>query len=157
MARPTTYATPICIAVTVLAAIGIAVGIATGEPLYPIGFMVPAVAYEVYRTEGRSTTWASWTLAVLIVALFVVNLFDVDFDLRQILGTDITYLGGRSIPLGDIKVVFPTAMAALAAVLWARTRGVYTMWLAAVILVTSGAVVFITAPEAVGDVIDMAR
>ncbi len=154
MARPTTYATPICLGLTALAAVGIVLGIATREVMYPIGFLVPTIAYEAYRTEGASTRWASWALAALIVALVVVTVVGVEYDTRQLLGTDVVYLEGENIPLGDLKVVFPTGMALLAGVLWGRTRGIYTRWLAAVIFVTSAALVYLTAPEALGDVVD---
>jgi hypothetical protein len=59
MARPTTYATPICIGLTVLAAIGIVIGLLTEEVTWPIASLVPTVGYEAYRTEGPSTRWAS--------------------------------------------------------------------------------------------------
>lgn len=154
MARPTTYATPICIVLTVLAGIGILLGLLTEEILYPVGFLVPTVAYEVYRTEGKSTRWASWAMAGLIVALVVAVVAGWEFDLREIFGTDVTYLEGRDIPLGDVTVVFPALMAVLAAILWARTRGVYTRWLAAIIFVTSAVVVYLAAPEMLGDVLD---
>ena len=154
MARPTKHATQICIALTVLAGIGIALGFATEEVMYPIGFLVPTVAYEAYRTEGRSTRWASWTLAVLVVALVVVAAAGSEYDLRELFGSEVTYVGGESIPLGDVKVVFPAAMAILSVVLWARTRGIYTRWLAAIIFVTAAVVVHLTAPEALGDLLD---
>lgn len=154
MARPTKYATPICIGLTILAALGIVIGLVAEEPLVPILFMAPAVGYEVYRTEGASTRWASWALAALIVGLIVVRLLEIDFDLRELIGTDISHLGGREIPLGDIKVVFPAAMAALAGLLWTRTRGIYTRWLAAIIFVTSAFVVYLTAPEWLGSLVD---
>lgn len=152
MSRPTRYATPICLVLSGLAALGIVLGLVTDEVLYPIGFLVPTVAYEAYRTEGPATRWASWTMALLIVALVVVAAFGVDFDLRQLFGADTTSVGGRTVPLDDVKVVFPAAMALLAGVLWARTRGVYTRWLAGIIFVTSAAVVYLTAPESFGDV-----
>jgi len=143
MARPTRYATPICLALTVLAALGIALGFITGEVLWPIGFLFPTVVYEAYRTEGRSTRWASWTMAALMVALIVFVAFGVEYDLRNLFGADITYVGGKEIPLGDVKVVFPAAMAILCVVLWGRTRGIYTRWLAAIIFVTAVVIAYL--------------
>lgn len=154
MARPTKYATPICIALTVLAALGILLGLLTEEVLYPVAFVVPAVGYEAYRTEGASTRWASWLLAVLTIALIVVNAFDVSYDLSKLLGSSSATVGGEEVPLGDVAVVFPAAMGALAVVLWTRTRGVYTRWLAAIVFVTAAAIVYLTAPEALGDLVD---
>jgi hypothetical protein len=155
LARPTTYATQICIALTVLAAVGIALGFATGEVMYPIVFLAPTVAYEAYRTEGRSTRWASWTLAALMVALIVVAAMGIEYDLRELFGDEIVYSGDESIPLGDVNVVFPTAMAILAAVLWGRTRGVYTRWLAGIIFVTALVVTHLTTPDTLGEVLSV--
>ncbi|MEX2322821.1 MAG: hypothetical protein WEA29_03515 [Acidimicrobiia bacterium] len=153
MARPTRYATRICLAVTVLAALGILIGILTGEVIYPVALLVPAVVYEVYRTEGASTTWASWLLAVLTVALIVVTVFRISYDLSELFGTDRFDIVGEQVPLGDVSVVFPVAMAALGVVLFTRTRGIYTRWLAAVIFGTSAAVVWMTAPGLLGDLL----
>ena len=154
MARPTTYATPICLALSVLAAVGIILGLVTEEVMYPIGFLVPTVGYEAYRTEGASTRWASWAMVGLIVALIVLVVAGVDYDLRELLGSDRTSVGGQDIPLGDIKVVFPAAIGILAVLLITRTRGVYTRWLAGIIFVTSAAIVYLTAPEALGDLVE---
>jgi uncharacterized membrane protein YhaH (DUF805 family) len=154
MARPTTFATPICIGLTLLAGIGIVLGLMTEEVLYTVAFLMPTVAYEVYRTEGRSTRWASWAMALLVVALFAAVVAGFEFDLREIFGADVTYLDGQEIPLGDVKVVFPAIMAILAVVLWTRTRGTYTRWLAAIIFVTSAFVVHLSAPEMLGDLLD---
>jgi len=154
MARPTTYATPICLALSVLAAVGIILGLVTEEVMYPIGFLVPTVGYEAYRTEGASTRWASWAMVGLVVALIVLVVAGVDYDLRELLGSDRTSVGGQDIPLGDIKVVFPAAIGILAVLLITRTRGVYTRWLAGIIFVTSAAIVYLTAPEALGDLVE---
>jgi len=152
MPRPIRYATPICLVLTGLAALGIVLGFLTDEVMYPIGFLLPTVAYEAYRTEGPSTRWASWTMAALMVALVVVAAFGIEFDLRRLFAADSTSVGGQTVPLGDVQVVFPAAMALLAAMLWTRTRGIYTRWLAAVIFVTAAAIVYLTAPDSFGDV-----
>ena len=154
MARPTQHATPICLVLTALAALGIFLGFATDEMMWPVGFLVPTVAYEAYRTEGASTRWASWMMVALIVALIVFVVFDIEYDLRRLLGTSVAYVGGEDIPLGDVKVVFPAAMAILAAVLWGRTRGIYTRWLAAIIFVTAAVIVYLRAPAEINRLLD---
>jgi len=146
MAKPTKNATLICLVLSAVAAAGIVLGFVTEEIMWPIGLLVPTVAYEAYRTEGASTRWASWTLAALMVALIVVVLFDIDYDLRQLFGSGAAYIGGEDVPLGDVKVVFPAAMAVLAVVLWSRTRGIYTRWLAGIIFVTAAVIVYLRAP-----------
>ncbi len=154
MARPTRYATPICLVLTGLAGLGIVLGFVTEEVMWPVALLVPTVAYEAYRTEGVSTRWASWTMAALMVALVAFVVFDVEYDLRQLLGGDVAYVGGEDIPLGDVKVVFPAAMAALSLVLWGRTRGIYTRWLAAIIFVTAAVIVYLRAPAELGNLLN---
>lgn len=150
MAKPTTYATPICIAVTILAAIGITLGLVSGHVLYPVIFLLPAAGYAVYRTEGVSTMWASWAMLVLLVSMIALVVFDITYDIRQLFGESTT-VGGRRVPLGDIKTVWPALMAACAVILFTRTRGRYTRWLAAVVAATSVFIVYTVSPEAVGD------
>lgn len=153
MAKPTRYATPICLGLTALAGVGILLGFVTDEVMWPVLLLLPTVAYEVYRTEGPSTRWASWAMAVLMLALVVVVVFDIDYDLRELFGSGVTYVGGEDIPLGDVKVVFPAVMAILAVVLWSRTRGIYTRWLAAIIFVTAAAIVYLRAPADLGNLL----
>lgn len=145
MARPTKHAFTICLVLSVVAAAGIVTGLLTGESMYAIVLLAPTVGYEAYRTEGKSTRWASWLLAVLLVAVVVVRIAGFELDLRELVGSDVVRVGDDAVPLGDLTVVFPAAMALLAALLWTRTRGVYTRWLAAVIFVTSAAVTQIVA------------
>lgn len=151
MARPTKYATPICVGLSIVALVGIVVGLVADSVMVPIVLLVPTVVYEAYRTEGRTTRWASWTMLVLLVGLIATRMLDVEFDLRELVGADVVRAGDREIPLGDLTVVLPAAMGALAIVLWTRTRGVYTRWLAAIVVVTSAAIVHLAAPEALGD------
>ena len=154
MAKPTRYATAICLGLTVLAGLGVLLGFVTDEVMWPVLLLIPTVAYEAYRTEGASTRWASWAMAALMLALVVVVVFDIEYDLRELFGTGVTYVGGEDIPLGDVRVVFPAVMAILAVVLWNRTRGIYTRWLAAIIFVTAAAIVYLRAPADLGNLLN---
>lgn len=154
MARPTKYATPICLGLTALAGLGVALGFVTDEVMWPVVLLVPTVAYEAYRTEGVSTRWASWLMLVLMIGLVVVVAFDIEYDVRELLGSNVAYIGGEDVPLGDIKVVFPAAMAILAVLLWGRTRGVYTRWLAGIIFVTAAVIVYLRAPAEIHRLLD---
>jgi hypothetical protein len=154
LAKPTRYATPICLGLTVLAGLGILLGFVTDEVMWPVLLLIPTVAYEAYRTEGASTRWASWAMAALMLALVVVVVFDIEYDLRELFGTGVAYVGGEDIPLGDVRVVFPAVMAILAVVLWNRTRGIYTRWLAAIIFVTAAAIVYLRAPADLGNLLN---
>lgn len=126
MAKPTTYATPICLLLSVLAVVGIIVGIIDQNPLWVILLLLPTVGYEVYRTEGVSTKWASWLLLILIIAEAICLLFHVKFDLATYFDRDYTYVGSTYLPLGDLTVVFPMVMAILSILLFVRTNGIYT-------------------------------
>jgi len=150
MAKPFKYATPICIGLTILAALGVALGIALWNPLPLLVLLLPAVAYEVYRTQGESTRWASWLLLVVVVIEIVLVVADVEFDLGAYLGEETHYVGGYEVPLGDVKVVGPAAIAVLAVILLIRTRGVYTRWLAVVIFLCAFAVVYALDPSYFG-------
>jgi len=146
MAKPYQYATPICLVLSFLAGLGIFWGLSISNPLLIILFLSPTVLYEVYRTEGASTKLASWGLLIVFVleVLFVVG--HVSFDLAGFLGAEQRYIAGHVVPLGDIKVVGPTIMAALSAVLFTRTRGRYTKWLAVIIFISSFAIVYALDP-----------
>ena len=147
MAKPTTYATPICLLLSILALIGIVVGVIDKNPLWVIILLLPAVGYEVYRTEGISTKWASWLLLALIIAEMICLVFNIKFDLATYLDQDYTYIGSTYLPFGELTTVFPMAMAALAIILFIRTNGIYTKWLSVIIFVSMIATVYIISPN----------
>ena len=75
MAKPTKHATAICTAISVLLVIGIVLGFWQKNVLYILGFLLPAVIYQVYRTEGKSTKWASLTMLIVIILEFILVIF----------------------------------------------------------------------------------
>jgi len=146
MAKPYQHATKICSILTFLAAAGILWGLNVQNPLITMIFLLPTVIYEVYRTEGASTKSAAWGLLAVYILEIVFILGNISFDLAGFLETEQQYVGGHAVPLGDIKIVAPTAMAALSAVLFTRTRGRYTKWLAVIIFISSFAIVYALDP-----------
>ncbi len=142
MAKPTKHAGTICTILTILALVGIALGLLTSNALVIVLFLVPTVVYEVYRTEGDSTRWASWVLLLVLAAEIVFIVFHVNFDLAGFLGETSRTVAGYEVPLGDVKAIGPAIMAVLSVILIVRTRGRYTKWLAAIILVTSFSIVY---------------
>ncbi len=140
------YATPICLILSILALIGIIIGIVKSSPLIIIIFLLPAVIYEVYRTEGKSTKQASWLLLIVFIAEIIFIVAEINFNLARFLGMTKERIGGYVVPLGDIRVVAPTVMAILAIILFVRTRGRYTRWLAVIIFITSFAIVYALDP-----------
>jgi hypothetical protein len=153
MAKPTTYATPICLVLTLFAAAGVFIGFTQKNPLWIILLLLPAVVYEVYRTEGESTKWSSWMLLLLLIAEAVCVIFKLNFNLATYLGQESTYVGMSYVPLGDIKAVFPTLMAVLAVILFLRTAGVYTKWLAVIIFGAMIATVYLISPNGLQELI----
>jgi hypothetical protein len=147
MAKPTKYATLICTIVSILALIGIIIGIWLSKPLIIVIFLIPAAAYEVYRTEGPSTVWASWILLIVLILEIVLIVANINFDLASFFGESEKVVAGYTVPLGDIKIAGPIVMAILSIILFVRTRGRYTKWLAVVIFITCFAIVYAINPE----------
>lgn len=153
MARPTKNATPICIGLSLLALVGIVVGLATSTPLVMVLVLIPVVAYEIYRVEGESTKWASWGMGAVLLGLVVLTIVDISWNLAEWLGQDSADVGGYLVPLGDIKSVGAAMLGALAVVLFFRTRGIYTRWLAVIIFVTVAALVYVLSPDVFRDLL----
>jgi hypothetical protein len=147
MAKPTKYATLICTIVSILAIIGIVIGIWLSKPLIIVIFLIPAAAYEVYRTEGPSTVWASWILLIVLILEIVLIAANISFDLASFFGESEKVVAGYTVPLGDIKIVGPIVIAILSIILFVRTRGRYTKWLAVVIFITCFVIVYVINPE----------
>jgi hypothetical protein len=142
MAKPYKYAPLICTILSIIAVIGIIVGLLLSNPLIIIFLLLPTVVYEVWRTQGESTKWASWILLIVLIAEVILIIFGISFDLAGYLGEGEKYVAGHRVPLGDIKVVGPIIMAVLGIILIARTRGRYTKWLAVIIIVSAFAIVY---------------
>jgi hypothetical protein len=142
MAKPYQNATAICTVLTIFAFIGAVIGLMIESPVVILVFLLPTVIYEVYRTEGESTKLSSFLLLGVFIAELLLIIFDVKFDLINYFGVEEKWIAGYEVPLGDVKVVGPTVMAVLSVVLFTRTYGKYTKWLAAVIFCASFAVIY---------------
>ncbi|MDI9590588.1 MAG: hypothetical protein QM302_06105 [Acidobacteriota bacterium] len=151
MARPTKHAPTIVVATGVVAALGAVAGLVTHDPLWALGGLLPAVAYEVYRTEGETTRWASWVLLGVLLLEGALLVLGVDADLATFLGRDSQTVAGYDVPLGRITVVGPVVMAVACLILLARTRGRFTRALAGIILVGSAAALYIIDPVIMGE------
>lgn len=155
MAKPTKYAPHLCTLFMIFAVIGIILGFIFSEPLIPILLLLPAAIYEAYRTEGRSTKAASYILVVVLLAQIILVLFNINFNVAEFLGADREYIGGYWVPLGDLQIVGPTIIAVLAVILFTRTRGIYTRWLAVIIFVTTLAIVYLIDPVVFQDLLQL--
>lgn len=146
MAKPTKYAPHLCTLFMIIAIIGIILGFVFSNALIPIIFLLPTAVYEAYRTEGKSTKASSIILLLVLLAEIVLVFFNIEFNIAEFLGAERQYIGGFWVPLGDLRIVGPTIVVVLSVILFTRTRGVYTRWLAAVIFVTCFAIVYLIDP-----------
>jgi len=146
MAKPTKFAPLICTICSILALVGIIVGIMSHNPLFPIFFLLPAAIYEIYRTEGESTRSSSIILFLVLITEIFLLVFNVNFNLAEYLDSTEKTIGGYLVPLGNIKIVGPTVMAILSVILFLRTYGAFTKWLAVVIFITAFAIIYTIDP-----------
>lgn len=147
MAKPTKFAPHICIGLSILAGVGIIAGLILRNALIPMFLLLPTIIYEIYRTEGKSTKVSSILLLVVFLGELALIIFKISFNLAEYLGVTEKYIGGYNVPIGDIRLLGPTLMGILSVILFIRTYGVYTKWLAVIIFITSFAVVFILDPD----------
>lgn len=150
MAKPTKNAPTICFATGAIVAAGAIAGLVTKEPLWAVAGLVPITAYEVYRTEGESTRWASWVLMAALILEAALLILNVDLDLARLLGRESETVAGYTVPLGPVTIVGPVVMAVTAIILIVRTRGRFTRWLAAGIILGAGALIYILDPAILG-------
>lgn len=129
MAKSTEHAALICGILTVIAAIGAAASIYWKQPLVIIVAALPAAAYELYRTEGFTTKLASAGVLAVLVAEIVLIVGKIEINIARFVGK---YVG--SMPVVDAKLAGPVIIALLAVMLVRRTAGIYTKWLAIVLL-----------------------
>lgn len=147
MAKAYKHAGLICAILTALAALGAVAGIITKHALYTVILLVPTIVYEVYRTEGESTKWASRILLVVFIVEIILVAANISFDLSSYLGVTEKWIAGYRVPLGDVKIVGPALMVVLSIILFVRTRGRYTKWLAVVIFFSSFTIVYVLNPS----------
>ena len=142
MARSTKYTALICGILTATTILSLAAGYYFHKPLITAIAMIPLVGYEVYRTEGVSTIWASWGMLLMLALLLVLMIGGISFDIMKFVK-----MTGLPLQSLDISTLIPLAMAFFAFVLIRRTAGVYTKWLSVVILLASAGLFFLMDPE----------
>lgn len=137
----------VCTILTVLMIIGVIWGFAAKSPLVIVIFLLPVVAYEIYRTRGASTIMSSWLLAIVLVLEIIFIVFGISWDLGRYLNLEYSYIGGQYVPLGDIKILAPVLLAVFSTVLFLRTAGPYTKWLSVIIFVSAFIIIYVMSPE----------
>lgn len=130
MARSSEHAALACIIYTLIMIAGTAAGIYFNRPVAVVFALFPAVIYEVYRVEGVSTIWASWGMLAVLVAEVVMIIGKFNFNIAKYA---VKYI--PNLPAVDIKMAGPVVMGYFSYVLIRRTAGIYTRWLAVIILI----------------------
>ena len=145
MPKPVKHAGLICLALTIVAGAGAAGAYFLALPVILVAALLPASVYELVRTEGATTRAASLLVSLALAAQVVVLLAGIRLDLAPILGsTSISAAVPAS--LLSLSGVLAVVAAVLAVVLFTRTRGVYTRWLAVVVFVGSLGLLYLLAP-----------
>lgn len=153
MAKPTKNAPLICTLVSIIAFVGAVISFIVASPLPLVLLLLPAVGYEVYRTEGESTRASSIIILILIILELILVLFHWDFNLASFLGQDSQYIAGYLVPLGSITVIFPSVIAVLSIILFVRTAGIYTKWLSVIIFIGCFAIIYLLNPATFQDLL----
>ncbi|PJA09722.1 hypothetical protein COX68_02115 [Candidatus Falkowbacteria bacterium CG_4_10_14_0_2_um_filter_41_15] len=147
MAKPTRYAPLYCTILTIVTVIMALAAFYSHNPLWIVVGLLPAVIYEVYRTEeGAITKYSSILLLLILVLEIILVVFKINFDLAAFFGEESKYVGGYYLPLSDIKIFGPILTAILSVILFFRTAGIYTKWLSVVICLGSLTAVYIINP-----------
>lgn len=137
----------ICSILTIWMVIGIIWGFSAHNVLILTLFLLPVVGYEIYRTKGVSTIFASWALLAVLILEIILIVFHINYDLGKYLDLSYTYIAGQYVPLGDIKILGPTLLAVFSLILIFRTAGPYTKWLSIIIIISAFVMVQIMNPE----------
>ncbi len=141
MARSTGHAALICLICTILALAGVAGGYYFHKPIIAVIALLPAVIYEVYRTEGVSTIWASWGMLAVLLAEAVLIIGNYNLNISKYAAKY-----APNLPAIDIRLGGPIIMAYFSYILIRRTAGIYTKWLAVVILIGCAGLFYVLDP-----------
>lgn len=86
-------------------------------------------------------------MLIVIILEIIFIAVNINFDLGKFFGESTKEVAGYIVPLGDIKIFGPVIMAILSIILFVRTHGKYTKWLAVIIFITCFAIVFSLNPD----------
>jgi len=137
----------VCTILMVWMIIGVIWGFAAKSPLVIVVFLLPVVAYEIYRTRGASTIMSSWFLAIVLILEIIFIVFGISWDLGKDLNLEYSYVGGQYVPLGDIKILAPVLLAVFSTILFLRTAGPYTKWLSVIIFASAFIIIYVMSPD----------
>ncbi len=156
MAKAYKKAGKICTILSVIAGIGIIIGLAQSSALIVIITLLPAAVYEVYRTEGKTTKAASWGMVGTLIGELVLILFNIDINIAEFLQQSQGTIAGYTVPFGNLQVLAPTLLGILSVILITKTWGKYTTWLAVINLVGAFSLIYILDPNIFSELIRLA-
>ncbi len=153
MAKEYKHAVWICLALSIIAAAGIAAGIVLAMPLIIAIVLVPVIAYEAYRTEGVFTKLAAWGALVIICLEIYAIISGITFNIQGLIPVNFNIPGtlGANLPAA---LIGPVILVILAVYLFKQTAGMYTRWLSVIILVTSIALFYAVDPQLPGNILN---
>lgn len=143
----------ICGILTLATIATILLGFYYKNPFIIICGIIPAAIYEMVRTEGYYTRSSSIIITILVILEVLAIKGVIKFNLANWMGRDQAYFGGYWLPLGDITFIFPAVAVILSIVLFFRTYGVYTKWLAILLLASSACLLYLVNKETLFELI----
>ncbi len=142
MAKSTKYAVLICSILTLAAAAASLLGIQKNLPLAVVIGMLPVALYEAYRTGGITTKISSFLICLILIAEIVIIAKGMKLESIEALISL-----KKSFPFLELSMIAPVITALLSFTLFRKTYGIYTRWLAIVILGTSLALLYSVNPS----------
>ena len=143
----------VCAILTVVTIMTILLGFYLKNPFIIICGIFPVAIYEATRTEGHYTRAGSFFILILVILEILAIKGFIKLNLSHFFGREETFFSGYIIPLGDIVFIFPAIASIISFVLVLRTWGIYTKWLAFLLLASSVALLYIVNKETLFDLL----
>ncbi|MBN2040802.1 MAG: hypothetical protein JW864_12235 [Spirochaetes bacterium] len=131
---------------TIVAGIGVFTGVYFKWALIIAIAMIPAVVYEIYRTEGFFSKIVSFLCLFIILAEIFAIITHSMVDLSRITGNhfqSVSFLHEKT----QAAFIGTVLLIILCLLLFKRTRGFYTQWLSVLILLSSIGLFFASNPD----------
>jgi hypothetical protein len=143
----------VCAILTLTTLITILLGFYLKNPFVIIVGIFPAAIYEAWRTEGFYTKSGSIIILALVILEILAIKGLIKINLANFFGREEMYFSGHWLPLGDITFIFPAVATIVSLTLLWRTYGIYTKWLAVLLLASSAVLLYLVNKEALLELI----
>lgn len=143
----------ICGILTIITIATILLGFYLKNPFIIIVGIFPAAIYEAIRTEGYYTKIGSIIILLAVILEILALKGIIKFNLANFFNQETMYFSGYFITLGEISIIFPALAAIISIVLFFRTYGIYTKWLAILLLASSISLLYLVNKEGLVDLI----